>query len=244
MKDEPLAHADTSIATDKNTAVTTSTATNSRFGRSDDEKSLDAEEWTSDIPDFTPPLRIHATRVPERLSGSASVLQIPPGLQGQVQARRRKSDSAMLSTLSSRSGSRSPGNTNFDGGSSLSSLEEVIDPDILTDKMGLVELDCKDHSSNRGLNASCSNLPPVTERMSEETLEDCHAFSDVRRDGSVSRGNSITTGGEVSSNILEPLDECDDEDSNEGGQVILTNMEEILEVAEEEIHDSPSLPTT
>lgn len=149
----------------------------------------------------------------------------------------------MLSTLSSRSGSRSPGNTNFDGGSSLSSLEEVIDPDILTDKMGLVELDCKDHSSNRGLNASCSNLPPVTERMSEETLDDCHAFLDVRRDGSVSRGNSITTGGDVSSNILEPLDECDDEDSNEGGQVILTNMEEILEVAEEDIYESPSVPT-
>jgi hypothetical protein len=235
---------------------------------SDGEKSMDAsgdqhnhqqqpQGNTLEVPpdhSFSSPLRINATRVVpiERLSSaSTSNLQIPLTLQGQVvQAhRRRKSDSGM-SALSSRSASRSPGrNTNyFDAGSSLSSLEDIIDPDILTDKMGLVELDVmREHYSN-SRSGSFTNLPLITERMSDETLEDSHAFSDVvrRHVGNVSRGNSITTGGEVSSNVLEALDEGDDdEDSNNdggggGGQVILTNMEEILEVAEEEIHDMAS----
>lgn len=240
---------DMSVATDKYTTATTSTSaseTSVRAVRSDDDKSIDTEDINKqipDIPDFTPPLRINATRVPERLVGSASALDVPPGLQAQqMRLRRRKSDP---NNLSNRSGSRSPSGHNFDAGSSLSSLDDVHDPDILTDKMAFLELDLKDQQQvSRGLNNSFSNLPPVTERMSDENLDDCHAFSDVRRGGgSASRGNSITSGGEVSSNVLEPLDEVDDEDSNEGGRVILTNMEKIYEVAEEEVTDSPTLPT-
>ena len=245
---------DTSVATDKVTTTTTSTDTSSvKAVRSDDEKSLENFDLggdVPDIPDFTPPLRIHATRVPERLAGSASNLNIPPSLQIQGgQLRRRKSDPAVLS---SRSGSRSPlGHMqNFDGGSSISSLEEVIDPDILTDKMGMLELDLREQQlSARNLNNSISNLPPLTERMSEEALEDCHAFLDIKREGQHSRGNSITTGGEVSSNVLEPLDECEDEDIEEveDGKVKITNMEEILEVAEDvedDVGETRSLTTT
>ena len=81
--------------------------------------------------------------------------------------------------------------------------------------------------------------------MSEETLDDCHAFSDLKREGNASRGNSITTGGEVSSSMLEPLDECEDEDIEEEGQVILTNMEKIKEVEEEDaLENSPAAHTT
>ena len=88
---------------------------------------------------------------------------------------------------------------------------------------------------SQGLNRSFSNLRPVSERMSEDTLEDCHAFSDLKpRDGRKSRENSITTGGDVSSNVLEPLDECEDEEGSEGEErVKITNMERILEELEE-----------
>jgi hypothetical protein len=231
---------DISVATDKITTATTDSSTTSmKPVRSDDDKSLEGAIEIPDIPDFTPPLRIHATRVPERLSGTSSALQIPASLQTQL--RRRKSDPA---NSSRSSGSRSPatGQHNFDGGSSISSLEEIIDPDILTDKMGFLELDLKEQqNSSRTLNNSCSNLTAVNERMSEETLDDCHAFSDLKREGNVSRGNSITTGGEVSSIMLEPLDECEDEDIEEEGQVILTNMEKIKEVAEEDaLENSPA----
>lgn len=252
---EALANTDTSISTDKVTAVTTDASTTSmKPVRSDDEKSLEADDFVEadcapdkkvrGIPDFTPPLRIHATRVPERLSGSLSTLQIPPNLNHQL--RRRKSDPAVMS---SRSGSRSPANQNYDGGSSISSLEDAgIDTDILTDKMGFLELDLKQQQeSSQALNKSSSNLGILSERMSEETLEDCHAFSDVRgREGRVSRGNSITTGGEVSSNVLEPLDEGEDEEEDDEGEekVKITNMEDIVESPEDEAAEqtSPSHP--
>lgn len=232
---------DTSIATDKITTVTMDTSTTSmRPVRSDDEKSLSDTEGLRksedvdvfpDLPDFTPPLRINAAKL--GLSGSFSTLDIPRKLEKEVnkKMRRRKSDPPS----GHRSGSRSPA---YDGGSSISSLEEMgIDTDVLTDKMGILELDLKEQQEHADrLNKSCSNLPPVSERLSEETLDDCHAFSDLKReDGFISRGNSITTGGEVSSNVLEPLDEGDEEEDNEDeGKVKITNMEDILEVPDED----------
>jgi hypothetical protein len=235
---------DTSIATDKNTTVTTDSSTTSMNPVApDDERSLEADDLVQetgddfpDIPDFTPPLRIHASRVPERLTGSYSTLEIPPEVSRKM--RRRKSDPA---TSGLRSGSRSPTGM-YDGGSSISSLEDAgFDTDLLTDKMGTLELDLKKQQDmSHSLNRSLSNLPPVTERLSEETLEDCHAFTDIKReDGYHSRGNSIATGGEASSSMLEPLDEGDEEDEGEGG-VKITNMEEILEVAEEEAAETTS----
>ena len=241
---EPLPKTDTSVATGK---ITTATADSSIAGGSktdaitdDDERSLEAGdlgmEFESgdhpEISDFAPPLRV----VPGRLAGSFSALQKAQTaeLETHQKLHRRKSDPAIGG---SRSGSRSP--ANFDGGSSISS-QEGVDADILTDKMGTLELDLKEQqAASRGLNNSLSNLPAVNERMSEETLDDCHAFQDVKREGSISRGNSITTGGEVSSNVLEPLDEVEeDENENvEGGGVKIMNMEDILEVAEEQEAD-------
>ena len=221
---ETTTKTDASIATDKVTTVTTDTSTTSmKPVFSDDEEPLKAT--VPDIQGFTPPLRIH----PERLSGGSSTLQIPPNMNQQLRRRR--------SGLSSRSGSRSPtrGSLQYDGGSSISSLEDGVF-DILTDKMGFLELDLKEQQElSQELNRSFSNLGPVSERMSEDTLEDCHAFSDLKpRDGRKSRENSITTGGDVSSNVLEPLDECEDEEDSEGEErVKITNMERILEELEE-----------
>ena len=229
---------DNSIATGKITSTTSETSTDSMKPvlSEDDDKSLDEfmvlkEEHDAfpDLPDYTPPLRIKVGKAGV-VTGFAT-LEIPRKLEKEAlqKQRRRKSDSA-----SRRSGSQSPA---YDGGSSISSLEDMgFDTDVLTDKMGTLELDLKEQQENADrLNRSCSNLPPVSERMSEAMLEDVHAFSDLRReDGYTSRGNSITTGGEASSNVLEPLDEGDEEDNEDEGKVKITNMEDILEVPDED----------
>jgi len=165
-----------------------------------------------------------------RLKGTSS------SLQARENALLRRKD-----TLSSRSGSESPlqrGNSSytFDGGSSISSLEDQgIDTDILTDKMGVLELNLKTQQEiTQSLHKSLSNLPAVNERARDETLEDCHAFTDLKREGTLSRGGSITTGGE-SSNVLEPLEEIEDEDENERtSKIKITNLAEILEAPDEE----------
>jgi hypothetical protein len=232
---DPLSNTERSVATDKNTITTSASSidSNKAVRSYDDEEnsSLDGadggiaivkHEVPDTIPEFTINMEHHQNR-------SVSSLNIPPGLERSLQMRRRKSDSAP------QSGSRSPraGGSNH---SSISSMEEQFDPDILTDKMGFLELDLKEQQESCSkLNDSFSNLAPLTERMSEENLDDCHAFSDLKAGSASSRGNSIATGGEVSSNVLEPLEECEDEEEdNEGEQVIFTNMEKILETAEKE----------
>jgi len=172
------------------------------------------------------------------------------------EARLTGSSSNLRKNLSSRSGSESPlhhrgGNSSshshnhtFDGGSSISSLEDQgIDTDILTDKMGNLELNLKAQQEiAQRLHKSLSNLPAVNERLRDETLEDCHAFTDLKREGtgSLSRGGSITTGGEVT---LEPLEEIGEEDVVDGpndndnertSKIKITNLAEILEGPDEE----------
>ena len=263
MASDP-ANADASVS--KATAVTTDTSLASKPAVVDeeDDKSLDDEVLkgeTADVdqnsdaaaagslgdledsmPDFTPPLRIHTIRGSSeqpRLTGSNSQLTGLPNPRDIM--RRRRNDSP---ALSSRSGSESPGSSRghhkqYDGGSSISSLEDAgIDFDVLTDRMGHLELDLKTQQEiSHGLNKSLSNLPAVNERLSDETLDDVHAFTDVKREtGTLSRGGSITTGGEVSSNVLEPLEEIEEVegDNDEGGNVKITNLQEILEGDDEE----------
>jgi hypothetical protein len=239
---------DTSISASKITTVTTDTSTSSmKPVASDDEKSLGEEELLMeeegfpDLPEYTPPLRINTAKL--GLAGSFSTLEIPGKLEKEVskKMRRRKSDPPSAGLPS--------GGSSLNGGSSISSLEDMgIDTDFLTDKMGFLELDLKEQQDNsERLNKSLSNLPPLNERLSEETLDDCHAFSDLKReDGYTSRGNSITTGGEVSSNVLEPLDEGDEDDEADGeaGKIKITNMEEILEAPEEDAAETPSAAPT
>jgi hypothetical protein len=215
--------------------------------------------FDDDLPDFTPPLRIHSMRgglleqhQQPRLLGSQSQLQGLLLTSHNNKQRRCKSDGGSTSSRpGSRSGSESPtagsrGSRphhkhylSYDGGSSISSLEDAgIDIDILTDKMGVLELDFKAQQEiAHNLNKSLSNLTAVNERLCDETLDDVHAFSDVKcreQTGTLSRGGSITTGGEVSSNVLEPLEEIEehDDDSAEGA-VKITNLAEILEAPDE-----------
>jgi hypothetical protein len=132
------------------------------------------------------------------------------------------------------------------GDSSISSLDD--DSDILTDRMGLEELDFeKQRSLADGLSISSLSLQPVNERLSEETLEDVHAFSDVARTtGSVSsRANSICTGGDVGSLLLETLDEVDDEggEADEGAGVHISNLDEIHEEGPDGAPNLEGLPS-
>lgn len=191
-----------------------------------------AEQDAQDLDDQLnlPPGRMHATRVKERLSGSGQ-FTIPPNLV------KRRPDYPPSPRSRSRSPSLGRGDkatATTDGNSSMSSLEDYVDSDILLDRAGIVDTveegsrgHHKSHNSREFI-----NLPPVNERLSEDTLEDCHAFSDVVRSSNASRANSIGTGNEY----LEPLNECDDEeddlddipeDEAETLQVILTNLDNL-----------------
>lgn len=197
-----------------------------------------------------PPLRLHATRVPERLSSSSSLPTTPSNTPStnkhQKHVRRRSLD---RKNSNPRSRSKSPSlkdtATTMDGGSSLSSLEDFVDSDILTDSKGMMELDSKEQEAKtHQLHLSSSSLPPVHERMSEETLDDVHAFSDIKTPSTLSsRGNStVGTAGDVGSYLLETLDECEEEDQIvEKGEVIFTNMENLTIHENEEAEGDTSL---
>ena len=219
-------------------ATTTTSGTSTVSGKSADGSELKILEEEASLndsihmvdPDLTEPLRLGTAKMmfEARLTGSSS------NLASRENMLLRRKD-----TFPSRSGSESPlhrGNSSytFDGGSSISSLEDQgIDTDILTDKMGVLELNLKvQQEITQSLHKSLSNLPAVNERLRDETLEDCHAFIDLKREGTLSRGGSITTGGDV----LEPLEEIEDEgDSNEKtSKIKITNLAEILEVPDEE----------
>lgn len=188
------------------------------------DKLPDEEDVSGDEEDL-PPLRMHATRVPQRLSSGGP---LPP-----EKHQRRRSGSCK----EPRSRSRSPSvkNSDFDTGSSISSLQDLEDwdPDILLDKAGFEELDPVQTQANvKDLQSSMSSLKVVNERLCNDDLEDVHAFSDVNvnKKPSHSRDNSIATG----EAILETLDEEEDEngyennnDNDKRPEVILENMENL-----------------
>jgi hypothetical protein len=126
----------------------------------------------------------------------------------------------------------------------------TLDPDILTDKAGMEEMtpgrtlstvssiDPDLNSSMSLVSTSSRTLPCVNERMSDESLEDKHAFCDLKnmileggtlgtrggfepptdllirsREGSVA--GSIL-GKEDASYMLETLEEFEDEESEDG----------------------------
>jgi len=176
-----------------------------------------------------PPGRLHSMRGPQRLSGSKEALFVPPGLSNIL---RKKTEG--LSTPRSRSRSPSLKDkttiTTHDASSSISSLEDIVDQDILYDRAGLE--DKIEQPRPHPKKGEATSLPAVNERLSEETLDDVHAFSDFVRSSNASRANSIGTGAEGG---LAALDECEEETESDledidelpEGQVILTNLENL-----------------
>lgn len=197
------------------------------------------------------PLHLHAMRFPVRLHGTGT----PKKLSSNINASSSRSSSL---SRSSRPTSRDPSPSPSDHpvlymtastSSRPSSLTGDhndllcgfnIDPDIFLDRHGLEELDLESLTSEKHWKdghvcvASISGLPSVNERMSEESMDDCHAFTDLRnvikqnlgstgsvggcsdsvrsRDGSVT-GCSIM--GDVSCQ-LETLEEFEEESEHSG----------------------------
>ena len=71
-----------------------------------------------------------------------------------------------------------------------SSLDGMFDPDLLLDRLGFIDLDPPLPHEIRcgplgtlgqfdGKNNNSGGLTPVNERLSEATLDDCHAFNDL-----------------------------------------------------------------
>lgn len=172
------------------------------------EESLEAEQEELNLP----PGRMHAVKQDVRLTAA------PPGLN-RILRRKMEGQSPM------RSRSPSLKDRSTESNSSTSSLEDIIDSDILFDRQGFVELDVptKLHNSRE------FTMPSVNERMTEDSLDDVHAFSDVPRSSNASRANSVSVNASEQG-FLEALDECEEEDSDSDAgeaQVILTNIENL-----------------
>ena len=173
--------------------------------------------------DLPAPLRFNAVRVPDRLAMSASsffpsntppISTLSPGASPLPPAHRRKPLAEDIMAALKKGGS-------IDLSSANSSLGDL---DLLTDRMAFQELD-KDQRPK--LDLSGTSLQPVNERLSEDTLEDCRAFTDVLRGsgGSVtsrSGANSIATGGDAAS-VLETLAEEDEDDDDDDNMISGTN---------------------
>lgn len=232
------------IPTPTPTTTTTTTTPSQEVVVPASSQEKEEEEEQNNTQDL-PPLRLHATRVPERLSSSHS---LPTPSTKKKHVRRSSFEKSNRGTMRSRSkspslkkqqGDQTATTSAMDGGSSLSSLEDLIDADILTDSKGMMELSLKEEEKKtHQLHLSSGSLAPVHERMSEETLEDVHAFSDLnpgtKTPSLSSRGNStVGTAGDVGSYLLETL--CEEEGEGEedddvkvgGGEVIFTNMENL-----------------
>lgn len=205
------------------------------------------------------PLHFHALRSTPSLTAAAP----PKPLTNTPRSRsssRSRSRSRSNSFVCSRDSSPAPNQT-FDPSTtsledflntSLSSMGKLtLDPDILTDKAGMEEMtpgrtlssvssnDPDQNSSISLVSTSSRTLPCVNERMSDESLEDKHAFCDLKnvilgeggmagmrgglepptdllirsREGSVA--GSIL-GKEDASYMLETLEEFEDEESEDG----------------------------
>ena len=179
-------------------------------------------------------------------------------------AQRSKSPSFQLQQRTGGGSTTATAAATTDGNSSISSLEDLVDSDILYDRAGALiqDLDVLSNSnSNSSLDGSKSgrggkgshtltnSLPSVNERLSDETMEDVHAFSDVKvmsSSSNASRANSLTDAGDEKV-ALDPLEECDDEDADSledpsvssemitPATVILTNIENLSLQAQQNV---------
>jgi len=195
---------------------------------------------------YLPPLRMHATKGPQRLIGTVSSTGTPGSLVTSPRSRSRSpyKDGFSLTAVATTNMTA----TTHDTSSSISSIDDIVDQDILTDRAGLEELDLTESQRKFHMSRELTgSLSSVNERMSEDALEDVHAFSDVEvvRSSNASRANSIGTGGGA---VLEPLSEYGEEDlddieeEDEPTQVILTNMENLTLQLEQQTRRGDSDP--
>ena len=182
------------------------------------------------------PMHLHVLRAPAKLKGTAPVMT-GSGRRSRSSSRsrpgsRRNSNSPNRGVSSPSGGSLKP--SLGDAASLASSIEEDVDPDILLDKFGFQDLDPKltqeDFQELLKKHMSGSNsLPTLNERMSEETMEDVHAFQDlvfVKKNKGSSGTASPSSGGQSS--------ESDDTARDVENRASLTNFSGLAALNEEE----------
>jgi hypothetical protein len=216
---------------------------------------------------------MNAVKGTHRLQGSAS------NLMSLIHSRASGTETPRSRSMSPSMKDRAAGtvtgytSTTHDGNSSLSSCDDASstialqpDNDIFTDRAGFID-DLADNIRRMHNSREFLNLPPtVNERMTEDTLEDTQAFTDLQVPRTRSSNASLVSGVSSVANeaVLEPLDECeegledsDSDDEVEGGDgelqhkkknhptIILTNMENlnlhqerILEEEDDEVIDT------
>ena len=179
------------------------------------------------------PMHLHVLRTPAKLKGAVSA---GGGRRSRSSSRsrpgsRRNSNSPNRG-VTSPSGSSKP--SLADAASLTSSIEEDVDPDILLDKFGFQDLDpkltqeelqelLKKHMSGN------NSLPTLNERMSEETMEDVHAFQDlvfVKKNKGSSGTGSPSSGSMVHSLESEETSDAADRHGSFKGLEALNEEEE------------------
>jgi hypothetical protein len=162
-----------------------------------------------------PPGRINAVKGHHRLQGSGS------NIMSLMHSRPTGNETPRSRSVSPSMKDRATGTTTgystsitHDANSSISSCDD-IDSDILTDRAGfsdeLTENIRRMHNSRDQL-----NLPPtVNERMTEDTLEDIHAFSEVQVRTRSSNASLVSGVSSVANEgVLEPCMEGEEDDSD------------------------------
>jgi len=222
---------DATVSSDGNTDAATGEAGEfSILEDSSDDEEL-AEELAEELE--IAPLHLHTLRVPARLRGNST----PVGIRSRSRSRSRSRPSSRDVSPSphGKTGSKGsdaipslvPGSSSASVGanSSASSVATDIDPDILLDRAGFEELEPPPpHEISMGPLASpimipghgSFVLPSVNERMSEESLDDCHAFSDVvaaLHSSLRSLNHDKDAAGEEG--LLETLGEVEEEDAEQ-----------------------------
>jgi len=173
----------------------------------------DEDEDDDENEEDVAPMHLHALRSPAKLKGAPRSRSSSRSRPGSRNSSRKNSPqprgqvplsstNLVVGTTVSPSASVS---SSLDGSTGVG--EHVIDPDLLLDKLGLRDLDAnashdeiqemlKKHiSSNNG-------LPTLNERLSEETLDDVHAFQDLvaSKKGGSSSSSSSSSGNDGGNN--------------------------------------------
>jgi hypothetical protein len=181
------------------------------------------------------PMHLHVLRAPAKLKGTAA----SAGRRSRSSSRsrpgsRRNSNSPSRGLASSPSGGSLKPSLG-DAASYASSVDEDVDPDILLDRFGFQDLDPKltqeDFQELLKKHLGANSLPTLNERMSEETMEDVHAFQDlvfVKKN----KGSS-GTGSPSSGSICIDSEEAGS-DAVDANRASLTNFTGLAALNEEE----------
>ncbi|KAL7484500.1 hypothetical protein ACHAW6_010136 [Cyclotella cf. meneghiniana] len=195
------------------------------------------------------PMHLHVLRTPAKLKGVAPA----SGGRRSRSSSRSRPGSRRNSASPRRPGMDSPTGGSFkglpgDAASLASSLEDEVDPDIFLDRFGLYDLDPKltqeefQELLKKHLSGG-NSLPTLNERMSEETLEDVHAFQDlvfVRKKSSGSLMAPNTESGSLEE--AESADAVAEIANNRASLTIFSGLEALNEEEEDEEDDDHAGP--